>query len=73
MSVYKLAISLPYDFDSFFLFNTEPDSVKLTAEGDLTYFYKQEEVNSSSKSHISRFYLLFFFSSEHEYIVLEFF
>lgn len=32
----------------FFLFNTEPDSVKLTAEGDLTYFYKQEEVNNSS-------------------------
>lgn len=63
MSVYKLAIGLPYDFErfGFFLFTTEPDSVKLTAEGDLTYFYKQEEVNNPSKSHISRFYLLFFF------------
>lgn len=59
----------------FFLFNTEPDSVKLTAEGDLTYFYKQEEVNNSS---INLTFLVFisvvFFSSEHEYIiVLEFF
>lgn len=60
----------------FFLFNTEPDSVKLTAEGDLTYFYKQEEVNNSSinLTFLNVFISVVFFSSEHEYIiVLEFF
>lgn len=60
----------------FFLFNTEPDSVKLTAEGDLTYFYKQEEVNNSSinLTCISCFHICcFFFFRAWIHFVIEFF
>ena len=40
--VYDAIINSTLTVNCFFL---EPDSVKLTADGDLTYFYKQEEVN----------------------------
>jgi hypothetical protein len=47
----------------------EPDSVKLTAEGDLTYFYKQEEVKN-----LDLFFCGFIFVSfEHDHLVLDIF